>query len=115
METGLTDRDTFLVVVEYVACFQPTVTYFRDWKVESLSLEDQVFMTLMKLRQNYNCLHFSTAARQQLVTISTFVDVTHQLLVKDVVLFQPLKEPFADALTFLQFPDCRMIINCTDV
>lgn len=59
METGLPDKDTFSAVCEYVAHFECSITYNAGWSPKELILEDQIFMTLMKLRHNYTHLHLA--------------------------------------------------------
>ena len=53
METGLPTKEVFNIVVKYALRFKDCVNYFVGWKVESISYEDQTFITLMKVRQNY--------------------------------------------------------------
>ena len=53
-ETGLPNKQTFLVVVNYVRRFSNGITYFYNWKVDRILSEDQFFITLMTLRQNYS-------------------------------------------------------------
>lgn len=48
METGLPNKDIFNIVVGYVYRFQRKINYFAGWKVKSGTLEDQLFMTIMK-------------------------------------------------------------------
>ncbi|KAL2091099.1 hypothetical protein ACEWY4_013362 [Coilia grayii] len=57
METGLPDRDCFNKVVECAVSLESSVNYRAGWKVKSLSIEDQVFLTLMKLKHNYKDFH----------------------------------------------------------
>ena len=87
METGLPNKDIFQIVVSYVERFKDSVNYFYNWKVECLSLEEQVFITLMKLRQNYTNLHlaqlFACSDKTISNVVSTFVHVLHKLLYHD--------------------------------
>ena len=53
METGLPTKEVFNIVVKHALRFKDCVNYFAGWKVESISYEDQIFITLMKVRQNY--------------------------------------------------------------
>ena len=53
METGLPTKDVFQIVVNYISRFRDNINYYYGWRVDSIKLEDQVFITLMKLRQNY--------------------------------------------------------------
>lgn len=46
METGLPTKEVFNIVVEYAANFKESICYYAGWKVESISFEDQIFITL---------------------------------------------------------------------
>ena len=87
METGLPNNDIFQIVVSYVERFEDSVNYFYNWKVGCLSFEDQIFITLMKLRQNYTNLHLAQVFACSDKTISnvvlTFVHVLRNLLYQD--------------------------------
>ena len=51
METGLSTKEVFYIVVNYVARFKGRINFYPG-KVEAISLEDQVFISLMRLKQN---------------------------------------------------------------
>jgi hypothetical protein len=57
METGLPTIEVFNIVVNYALRFKDSITYYSGWRADSISFQDQVFITLMKLRQNYTNLH----------------------------------------------------------
>lgn len=60
METGLPSKEVFqIVVLNYASRFKDSLSYYAGWKVESILFEDQVFIILMKLRQNYPNLHIA--------------------------------------------------------
>ena len=59
METGLPTREVFHIVVNYADRFKQSINYFAGWRVQSISFEDQIFITLMKVRQNYTNLHLA--------------------------------------------------------
>lgn len=50
METGLPTKEVFNIVVKHVLRFKDDINYFSGWKVEAINFEDQIFITLMKLR-----------------------------------------------------------------
>lgn len=89
METGLPTKEIFNIVVDYVAKFKHSISYYAGWKVESITFEDQIFITLMKLRQNYTNLHLAQLFSCSVGTISniviTFVHVLHRLLFEDLM------------------------------
>ncbi|XP_044168130.1 uncharacterized protein LOC114973302 [Acropora millepora] len=121
METGLPNKDIFQIVVSYVERFKDSVNYFYNWKVECLSLEDQIFITLMKLRQNYTNLHLAQLFACSDKTISnvvlTFAHVLHKLLYQDCMGIVPSREKNKTSMpgSFSLFGNCRMVIDCTDI
>lgn len=54
METGLPTKDVFHIVVNYTIRFKQSINYFAGWRVESISFEDQIFITL-KLYKSSSC------------------------------------------------------------
>ena len=58
METGLPTKEVFNIV-GYGSRFKSEINYYAGWKVETITLEDQIFITLMKLKQNYTNLHLA--------------------------------------------------------
>lgn len=52
METGLPTKEIFNIVVYYALRFKDSICYFNGWTVTSIPFEDQIFITLMKCRQN---------------------------------------------------------------
>ena len=83
METGLPDRVIFDIIVGYTGKFKESINYYFGWQVKCLSFEDQILMTLMKLRQNYTHLHLATLFRCSPTSVSnvilTFTYVLHKL------------------------------------
>ncbi|KAF3855803.1 hypothetical protein F7725_016526 [Dissostichus mawsoni] len=121
METGLPDRDTFSAVCEYVACFEGSITYPEGWFPKAMSLEDQVFMTLMKLRHSYTHLHLAALFHCGECTVRnvivTFIEVLHKVLFKDIMSTVPSREKNKTSLpsSFRHIQNCRMIVDCTDI
>jgi len=121
METGLPTLEVFNIVVEYVLSFKDSINYFQNWKVSNISFEDQIFITLMKLRQNYTNLHLSQLFSCSVGTISnivlTFVHVLHDLLFKDIMTSIPSrdKNKLSSPSSFSQYTSCRIVIDCTDI
>ncbi|KAF3847237.1 hypothetical protein F7725_020265 [Dissostichus mawsoni] len=112
METGLPDR--------HIQCCG-SITYPEGWFPKALSLEDQVFMTLMKLRHNYTHLHlaalFHCGESTVRNVIVTFIVVLHKLLFKDIMSTVPSREKNKTSLpsSFRHMQNCRMIVDCTDI
>ncbi|KAI9523847.1 hypothetical protein NQZ68_024369 [Dissostichus eleginoides] len=57
----------FKRVAGLVERFEGSIVYFAGWKVEGILLADQVFMALMKIRQNYPHLHLAQLFQQMIV------------------------------------------------
>lgn len=121
METGLPTKDIFNIVVNYVNRFKASISYYSRWKVEIISLEDQIFITLMKLRQNYTNLHLAQLFSCSVGTISnivtTFIHVLHSLLFVNIMTSIPSrgKNKLCAPSSFSQYTNCRIVIDCTDI
>lgn len=119
IETGLQERDAFSAVCEYVARFEDSITYFAGWRPKEIILEDQIYMTLMKLHHNYIHLHlaalFHCSANSNVLI--TFIEVFHKVPFKDIMSTVPSREKNKTCMpcSFLPFPNCRMILDCTDI
>ena len=121
METGLPTKEIFEIVVKHVSRFVSSINYHAGWKVVSISFEDQIFITLMKLRQNYTYLHlaqlFSCCVATIANIISTFIPVLHKIFFKHIMVSIPSREKNELCLpsSFSFFTNCRIIIDCTDI
>ena len=69
METGLPTKEVFDIVLRHALRFKDSINYFGGWKVESISFEDQIFITLMNVRQNYTNLHLAQLFNCSVATI----------------------------------------------
>lgn len=86
-----------------------------------ISFEDQIFITLMKARENHTNLHLaqlfscSTATISNIVT--TFTHVLHYILFHDIMTTMPsrFKNDTCAPSSFSQFSSSRVVIDCTDV
>ena len=88
METGLPTREVFdIIVVNHALRFKDSITSFSGWKVESITFEDQIFITLMKIRRSYTNLHlaqlFSCSVGTIANIVTTFIHVLHSILFQD--------------------------------
>ena len=121
METGIPTKKLFLLIVAYVTRFKENITYFYGWKVESINFEDQILITLMKLKQNYPNLHlarlFSCSKTTIVNIILTFIHVLHELLFEDIMSHIPsrFKNKILAPEAFVHFLNCRIVIDCTDI
>ena len=84
-------------------------------------MEDQIFIALMKLRQNYTNLHLAELFHCSTATISniilTFVHVLYKLLYEDCLQTVPSREKNRTSMpeSFSLFGHCKMVIDCTDI
>ena len=121
METGLPTKEVFYIIVNYVARFKGHTKYYSGWKAEAITLEDQVFITLMTLKQNYTNLHlaqlFSCSVANVANTVLTFVRVLHSPLFIDIMMTIPsrIRNKLCSSSSFSQYSSCRIIIDCTDL
>lgn len=121
METGLPTKEVFNIVVKHALRFKDSVNYFAGWNVESINFEDQIFITLMKVRQNYTQLHLAQLFHCSVATISniviTFTHVLHEILFDDLMTSIPSREKnkISAPSSFRQFESCRIVIDCTDI
>lgn len=121
METGLPTKEVFDIVHLHALRFKDSINYFSGWKVESISFEDQIFITLMKVRQNYTNLHLAQLFHCSVSTIAnivtTFIHVLHSILFDDLMTSIPSrdKNKLSAPSSFSQFGSCRIVIDCTDI
>ena len=121
METGLPTKEIFNIVVDHTAKFKDSISYYAGWKVESIAFEDQIFITLMKLRENYTNLHLAQLFSCSVGTISNivtrFVHILHKLFFEDIMTTIPSrnKNKVCSPSSFSQYSSCRIVIDCTDI
>ena len=121
METGLPTKEVFNIVVLHALRFKGFIVYYSGWKVESINFEDQIFITLMKLRQNYTNLHlaqlFSCSVATIANVVTTFIHVLHVILFHDIMTTIPSRQKnvLCAPSSFSEFTSCRIVIDCTDV
>ena len=121
METRLPTKEVFQVVVNYASRFKDSLSYYAGWRVESIIFEDQILITLMKLRQNYTNLHIAQLFSHSVATISnvvtTFIHVLHNILFDDLMTTIPSREKnrLCSPSSFSMFTSCRIVIDCTDI
>ncbi|KAL7405528.1 hypothetical protein ABVT39_002508 [Epinephelus coioides] len=108
-------------VAELAKRFQGSITYYSGWKVEGILLEDQVFIALMKIRQDYPHLHLAQLFKCNTAivsnVVSTLVHVLHKLLFSETMSIVPSwqKNQRSMPASFQSSAfNCRMIVDCTD-
>ncbi|XP_030262145.1 uncharacterized protein LOC115574631 [Sparus aurata] len=122
METGLPDKAMFRRVVGLVQRFEGSIIYAAGWRVEGMGMESQVFMALMKVRQNYTHLHlaqlFSCSTATVANVVKTFIHSLHNLLFKTMMAAVPSRIKNRESMPASFLPsasNCRIIIDCTDI
>ncbi|ELT97590.1 hypothetical protein CAPTEDRAFT_26554, partial [Capitella teleta] len=93
------------------------------WNVTSLRLEDQLLLTLMKLRQNFGhkdlAYQFKVSDRTIANVVNTFVHVLHEVLVEGLMVANGIpsvaKNKNSMPSSFSSFSSCRIILDCTEV
>ena len=123
METGLPTKEVFDILVEYALRLKDSINYFYAWKVNTISFEDQMFITLMKVRQNYTSLHLAQLFSYSVATISniviTFIHVLHDVVFKEIMTTVPSRHKkntcIPSSFSSSGFSTCTIIIDCTDI
>ena len=96
LENGLPTKEVFRIVENYASRFKYSLSHYAGWRVESIIFEDQILITLMKLRQNYTNLHIAQLFSCSVTTIShvvtTFIHVLHSILSDDLMTTIPSRE-----------------------
>ena len=121
METGIPTKNFFSLIANYARRFKDDISYFCGWRVESIEFEDQILITLMKLRQNYPNLHLAKLFSCSKTTIAnmilTFIHALHKLLFDDLMSNVPsrFKNNISAPAAFADYPNCRIILDCTDI
>lgn len=118
--TGLPDKETFRVLLDFLARFP--LHYHCEWRVGTLPLCEQLLLTLMRLRLNVKVMHLATQFNVSASTVCnvfvTIVSALHDILYKEIM------EKNVPSVTqnraclprcFAQFPNCRMVIDCTEI
>ena len=105
METGLPTREAFDIGVTDALRFKDSITYFSGWKVESITFEDQIFVTLMEIRRSYTNLHlaqlFSCTVGTIANIVTTFIHVLHSILFQDTCIMTSVPPPPEIKISYL--------------
>ena len=117
--TGLPNDAIFQCLLALCARFEINYVSF---KVTSLSQEDQLLLTLMKLRQNFSHIHIGFLFGISVCTVtnvtSSWINVLHALLflgvMRAVGIPSRLKNAKSSPDCFETFNGTRIIIDCTE-
>ncbi|XP_072159647.1 uncharacterized protein [Bemisia tabaci] len=97
------------------------INYYLKWSVHKIEREDQIFITLLKLRVNYGTIDLARQFDCSQATISniiiTWIHVFHEVLVLDLFKEIPsvAKNKACLPPCFTDFNNCRIVIDCTEV
>lgn len=117
--TGLPSNSVFQALYNLVKPLN--IEYHLTWSVESINKEDQILITLMKLRHNFP--HFDLAVRfncsSATITniVITWINILHQVLFKKCMSKIPYREKNKLCMpnAFKPFLNCRIVIDCTEI
>lgn len=120
MYTGL-DKKTFAALSQFLTNFQP-FQYFTGKRVTSISFNDQLLCCLTKLKQNATdedlAFRFAVCRKTIRNIFFTFVNVLYEVLYLGIMhgnLPSTAKTKTSMPSSFADFPNCRIIIDCTEI
>ena len=113
--------DSFLFIVTSLQEHVP-LTYFYGWEVKNIAIENQLLMTLMKLKLNLRDLDLAERFQTSRATVSnvikTLIYALHELLfegimAKGIPSRAKCQKSMPDA--FKPFPNTRLIMDATEI
>jgi hypothetical protein len=119
--TGLPSTEVFIAVLDIVKLVK--FKYVMDWSVLALKIEDQLLLTLMKLRQNFKFLdlavRFGVSATTCKNVFKSLMVVLHRVFFVEAIEKRELPSVAKNNLElpecFKPFPQCRIILDATEV
>jgi len=113
--------EVFDILSRLVQRFQP-FNYYEGWHVTSIALEDQLLLTLMKLRLNLRDLdlaeRFNVSRRTVSNVIKTLISVLHEILFIGIMsqgMPSQLKCKSSMPRCFEEFSSCRLVMDATEI
>ena len=118
--TGLPSLAVFDLLLQ--VCSRFDFSYYCGWNVSSISLQDQLFLTLLKLRCNFSHkdlgVRFSVCPSTISNVTITWINVLHEVLyagfLKDKIP-SVSKNRMCLPTCFSNFSNCRIILDCTEI
>ena len=118
--TGLPSADVFNILLQL--CTRFDFSYYGGWKVSSISQQDQLFLTLLKLRCNFShkdlgvrfSVSIGTITNVTITWIGVFHEVLYVGLLKDKIP-SVSKHGMCLPSCFSNFSNCRIILDCTEI
>jgi len=117
--TGLPNKETFFALLKL--CDGLEIQYLYGWKVSKLTRENQLFLTLLKLRRNLSHIDLSVRfAMSETAVANVFVSwliLLHYILVDDLLSTVPSREKNQEHLpaSFKGYEDTRIVIDATEI
>jgi len=118
MYTGFVNCGSFHLVVSTLQRFE--LVYYYGWTVQ-MPMEDQLLVTLMKLRLNVPMLDLAVRFGVSRTTVAniftTLICALHDVFFKQCMKSVPSKQKTVASLPdcFSIFPSCRQIFDCTEI
>ncbi|XP_063045654.1 uncharacterized protein LOC134467494 [Engraulis encrasicolus] len=118
--TGMPDAATVFFLYALLSKFP--LKYHYDWTVQSMPLIDQLLLTLMKLRLNCGIEDLSTRFNCSRTTV-TNIFMTISSALYDILYVGMMENNIPSRFKnqtslpecFLPFPNCRIVLDCTEV
>ena len=118
--TGLPDTATVLFVEALLSRFE--LNYHSGWTVQSIPLIDQLLLTLMKLRHNFGHVDLATRFNCSTATVTniflTIVSALYDIMYVGMLennIPSLAKNQTSLPECFRPFPNCRIVLDCTEV
>ena len=118
--TGLTDAATVFFLEALLSKFD--LQYHFNWNVQIMPLIDQLLLTLMKLRLNCGILDLATrfnCCRATVTNIFTTISSALYDILYVGMMENNIPSRFKNQTSlpdcFQPFPDCRIVLDCTEV
>jgi hypothetical protein len=95
--------------------------YYNNKQVEKITFQDQILLTLIKLRLNlaYNDLgwRFGVSDTTAFRIVCTFLPVLHKIVFQSIMDSIPSRRKNASSLpiVFSSYKSCRVVIDCTEM
>lgn len=119
MYTGLHSREIFDVIFETMDKFE--LNYYAGWEVKKISKQEQLLVTLMKLRINLPhedlAVRFNCGGATITNIVMTWLHAFHQVFFLQLMKVIPSRKRNQACLpsAFSSFTNCRIIIDCTEI
>ncbi|XP_029348362.1 uncharacterized protein LOC103310650 [Acyrthosiphon pisum] len=117
--TGLPNSKIFDLLM--VICENIEINYYLKWKVENISMHDQLLITLMKLRLNLPHVDLGQRFKCSQATITNIFMTWIHILYENIFLVFMSKIPSKNKNklclpnSFSTFTNCRIILDCTEI